>query len=156
MLDAYLGIDPGQSGAWALVTEDELLLAVGNLHIKKEWGAGLVRAVRAWSPRVHISRAIIERGGTRPENSRSRVYKTGEGAGLCKGVCLGFGIEIREVAPDAWKPGLGLRSSPSYSDRKRIAREYAQGIWPEARFSRPDHAEAALLSLWYIRRVLQI
>jgi len=146
------------SGAWALVTfPDELVLAFGNLNRKapggREWNVGLIEAIDRWHS--YVLNAVVEANSTRHFVSRGRVLKTGKSGGMVQGVLQARGIKFKTVAAEAWKPGLGVPSAPTYWLRKKSARRFAHEQFPGVKFPRHDHAEAALLALWYIRNVMK-
>lgn len=147
-----LGIDPGLSGAAALVNQAGELVDVFDLPIAGEGkltridGANLSRLLRATRPTA----AIIEAVAARPGQGVSSMFRFGMATGVVAGVIGSLEIPIRWVSPASWKRAMRLTAD------KEAARLRALETWPNhARdFARKhDHgrAEAALIAAYGLR-----
>ncbi len=143
-----IGVDPGKKGAWAVVSEDGRLVATGDL-LNLSRAVDLAKLL-AKSPSRVIG--VVETGGIRP--GQAHQFLVGRNVGRVEGALKALGVEVRPVTPQVWKYGLGIASKARYQERKKMARVFAKSVWPDAKFKRVDHAEAALIALWYVRRVL--
>jgi len=148
-----LGIDPGLSGAGAIVDDDGSLLSVFDMptmgeKTRKRIDASLVsRLIREIGP----SLAIIEDVHSMPGQGLSSTFSFGRSAGVVDGVLAALEVPVRFVDPRAWKKAYRL--SASKEDSRRAAIE----MWPKHAhlFERAkDHgrAEAALIARWGVMR----
>lgn len=138
-----LGIDPGISGAWALLADDGAMTAgdlptvAGGIDVPT-----FARLVRAATP----ARAIVEDVHSMPKQGVASTFKFGCAHGAVLGALLALGIPVEMVAPGRWKRSFRLGAD------KEASRALALRTWPAADcFGRKkDHgrAEAALIALW--------
>lgn len=146
-----LGIDPGLSGAYALLGP-EGLQAVGDLPTvqkahkggsRSELSPHLLHEVIARLPKIDI--AVVEQVTASPQMGTVSAFRFGECYGSINAVLACVGIRTEFVRPAAWKKALGLNSDAEVSRAKAL--EY----FPEASeffMRKMDHnrAEAALLA----------
>lgn len=154
---AVIGIDPGLSGAAALVDDAGRLLDVFDLPVVGDGpaaivdGANLARFIRAVAP----DRAVVELVSAMPKQGAASTFKFGRAVGVILGVLAAVEIPVVQVAPTRWKKAMRL-------DReKETSRLRAIETWPAAasEFARKrdhDRAEAALLALWAMREVAHV
>jgi len=138
----YLGIDPGKSGAMAIVDADGLLVDV----IKhKETQHDLWEWLRQSRPRIAF--AVLEKVASRPGQGVASTFKFGEQFGFCQGVLVAASIPFELVTPVRWQGVMGCRSKGD----KNVTKARAQQLWPDAKVI---HATAdAMLLAEYARRV---
>ena len=146
-----LGIDPGLTGALALIETSLDMLIVRDMPVAMAGkGRGhevvptwLADAVRALNPDV----AILERVHSMPGQGVHSVFSFGDSVGTVRGVLGALGVPVHRPSPGAWKRALRLDQD------KHAARAMAASLFPReaAYFTRVkdhDRAEAALLA-WY-------
>jgi crossover junction endodeoxyribonuclease RuvC len=143
-----LGIDPGISGAWAMLTAAGELLRVADIPVANNMVAGAVLAGELTG--YNFSYAVIERVGAMPGQGVSSMFRFGMATGIVTGVLAALGISILHVAPTVWKKHFNLSADKEASRMRAIEQ------WPKhaASFARKmDHgrAEAALIALWGAR-----
>jgi crossover junction endodeoxyribonuclease RuvC len=142
-----IGIDPGATGAVAIMSDNGYLIDLFDLpHIK---GAGLspqmlATALGEWDD---VNHAFIERVAARPGAGVSGMFNFGRDFGVILGVCGAMAIPYSLATPSKWKRDLGLTAD------KDQARARAAQLWPGAakQFARKKddgRAEAALIALW--------
>lgn len=144
-----LGIDPGLSGAYAVLEYGALITAadfpiIGSGKRHRIDGGAFADALR---PLLPVGYACIEQVGAMPKQGVSSTFKFGFSAGQILGVIEALEIPIMWVTPPRWKRDLRLSSD------KEASRCRAIEWWPNerARFARKkDHqrAEAALIARW--------
>lgn len=152
-----LGVDPGRTGAMALLEMDPegrpQLREVVRMPLedgdgKRVDARGLVEAVRTLRPDV----AVIERVGAAPGQGAASMFAFGRSLGLVEGAVAGLDwCQARWVAPNVWKPSLRLSGGVA---SKHQSVEMARRLWPEmAGEIRGDgEAEAALIgAYWCVR-----
>jgi len=137
----YLGIDPGKSGAIAVIDHE----GRGAMSIKL---SETPRDVWEWLV-VHgdADYGAIERVGSRPGQGVSSTFKFGESFGFCQGVLVASGVRHEFVSPSKWQGALGCRSKGD----KNVTKARAQQLFPDVKVT---HANAdALLLAEYARRI---
>ena len=143
----WLGVDPGATGALALVDEFGALLDVEDVPIvvvrgKSRLSAPLIAdLIRRWNP----DRAIVEQVNAMPKNGGASMFAFGYGAGALEGVLAAMGVPVDFVTPSVWKRAMRLSAD------KGLSRMTAQRRWPNAaplfkRVKDDGRAEAALLA----------
>lgn len=152
---AYIGIDPGLSGAIAVLWAD------GNLDImdtptavvKNTRRDYLVNDMAVLAAGLDGSVAAIEAARGMPRQSSATTFKQGYGCGLWQGILAARDIPYDVVDPQRWKRALGL---PVGAD-KGASRVLASRLFPAAagmltRTKDDGRAEALLLAEWRRRQ----
>jgi len=126
-----LGIDPGLSGAYALIDTDhpDTLAEPFPLAGKALDLAELLREWRILEPDV----AVIESVHAMPGQGVSSMFTFGRGLGQIEGVLAALEIRREYVTPQAWKK-LVLAGT---TKDKTAAIEYATRAFPSVRLVRP-------------------
>lgn len=155
-----LGIDPGLSGALALIGADGVIVedipimanGRGGATVKNQVnGAALAQLLRPHVDDIRI--AIVEqvstmgqRGKAGPKQGMATNGSLMHSLGVIQGVLATLGIPVHMVAPAAWKKTMGLTGTD-----KEYSRAKAQQLFPAAPLARvKDHnrAEALLLAVY--------
>ena len=156
--DFCLGIDPGLSGALALLdistrkihTIWDMPTKEGKVHPE---GVAMVVDLAKLIASARIV-AAVENVNSRPR--QAHAFSFGLGVGVIHG-CLGsLGVPFSLVAPQQWKSSFGLCrvGDETQASTKTRAREIACRLWPEhaADFKRvkdADRAEASLIGRFW-------
>jgi crossover junction endodeoxyribonuclease RuvC len=131
-----IGIDPGCSGALALLREDgelidTLLMPTIKVGTKSRVnGAAVAAWIKQWFDRFendHTARpfnAFLEQVGAMPGQGTSSMFTFGHAAGLVEGVVTGAGIPLTLVTPQAWKKKVGLIGQDKDAARSRAIQLY--------------------------------
>lgn len=150
-----MGVDPGISGAIAILDGIELLDIFDMPVVETVSGKKKKRRI---SPEMlvddiekHIeflSRVYIEDVHAMPGQGVTSMFAFGESAGLVRGVCAGLRLPVCLVSPITWKRQMKLQGAGKDASRAMAAR-----LWPQKaglfRRQRDDgRAEAALLALY--------
>jgi crossover junction endodeoxyribonuclease RuvC len=137
------GLDPGATGALALLDPDGQLVAVHDLpYLDGTVSAPLLAALlRDVEP---ISTAWVERAQAMPRQGIASTFRYGMGFGCLLGVLGALHIPVETVRPAEWKRAAGLSSDKAASRRR------ACELWPAhaerfARVKDDGRAEAALI-----------
>lgn len=143
-----IGIDPGLTGAIAVLSETgELLMAVdmpafqigGKNKIDVH---GLGNELKDYA---RNSRAVIELVSSQPKEGVVSAFSFGFATGAVHGAIGSLGIPLETVTPAKWKRYFRIPKD------KDAARQLAVRKWPHGPFSRKKdagRAEAALIALW--------
>ena len=154
----HIGIDPGLSGAVAVLAADGTLVALCDTPVltlstsrgsRQEYDVpGLVALLAPYAgPSAHV---ILEEAQSMPGQGVRSMFTVGMGFGLWLGILAAVGLPYTRVRPQVWKRTLGLGKD------KEQARLRAQQLYPGADLRRKkDHgrAEALLLAHYGWQRV---
>lgn len=162
MSNLILAIDPGLTGAYALIEDDGKIIEVGDLPViadlKTKWIDGDTLTER-WLDLIGVRdvAGVIERVHPMPESGSQGAFSQGMTLGSLLVSLQIVGASIELVAPASWKRDLGLLAPGSTDgERKRASLDKARLLFPRAPLDRQkDHgrAEALLIAHWYLHRV---
>jgi hypothetical protein len=140
----YLGIDPGKTGAIAVLNEDGALVCT---HAMPNTVADLVHLLRPYGDEE--ARAVLERVQVWAGNQMGKgsCFEFGRGYGRLEAALAAAFIPFDLVQPAKWQGVLSCLSKGN----KNITKARAQGLFPRATVT---HAIAdALLIAEYCRRL---
>ena len=154
MSDYRIGIDPGLTGAVALLAGKRALRVWDMPVVTEGRGKGvcavllaatLTEARELSSERPEV---ILERVGARPGQGVTSMFSFGRAAGIAEGVVAALGLPLRRVTPESWKRRARLTGKP-----KDAARALAIDLFPEiaselARKRDGGRADALLLAYY--------
>lgn len=155
-----IGIDPGVSGAAAIIGENGAMLAITDMPTvlaNKSSNRQMVNAyalaatLREWMSTHGPCVAITENVNTMPEQGIASSGAFMKSYGMILGVVAALGISMEIVSPQRWKKHFAL------SRDKDSARELAQRMFPAAPLNLKKHhnrAEALLLAKYYRERCM--
>jgi len=131
-----LGIDPGLTGAIALIDGEDCLQVWDMPAIEKTHGKG--KEVNAYLLADLIVEAVSEAEGNivahveqvsaMPGQGVSSMFSFGHSAGVVKGVLGALGVKVVMVRPQAWKKTHSLTGKG-----KDASRTLAISLYPEMR-----------------------
>lgn len=176
----FVGIDPGLSGAWAVISQDGTLLGIGNVPVeciigpdnksivsKQTDGGALYEALTQFEG--ILAAACVERIVIFPKISKIACVSLGDSAAAARIACQWAKIStIYQPTAALWKKDMGLSkakakkneevetSSDEPVDKKKVALAKARELFPNlpTRF-RHDKAEALLMAEYARRRYFQ-
>lgn len=135
----YIGIDPGKTGALAVVNEKGLFVCVIDYepHEVLEW---------LYENLNNINYGYLESVHSMPRQGVVSTFNFGENFGWWKGVLLSLEIKHELVPPRVWMKKYFLKKESAY-DKPGL--ELARKMFPEAPLSLKKHhnrADALLLA----------
>src|SRR5262245_47340364 len=153
----YLGVDPGVTGAFALLCIDGagqhsvtvtptpvLWLRIGTSRRRRYEIEPLLETLRALPP---IALACLEEQHARPGQGVTSTFATGYGAGMWTACLVACRIPFVVVHPRRWRSQVGLpQLHASYQARKNQVRLAACRRFP-AHPIRLEHADAVMLAV---------
>lgn len=156
-----IGVDPGLSGALAVVSAEGNLVAfdvmpcVGNVVD----ASGVVRLLRDYVKGHADVRVYLERGQAmrRPGRGQgaSSAFKFGRVCGLMEGALAGLGLSYMLVPPQSWQKVMhaGIERSLDPKERSRIAalRRFPGSdlrASPRCKKAHDGIVDAALIAAW--------
>lgn len=165
MMRFVLGIDPGCTGAYALLDEQGAIAAMGDLPIVRDgkaivlldgqFGFDIMRAAHDHdedTPTNASIAGVIERIGGRDNRGTSMVKAAAIFGGCCYAMQSNH-VPLNFVTPSQWKAHFNLQM-PGAKDlaRKKASLNKARLLFPTADLDREkDHnrAEALLIAEWF-------
>jgi len=144
----FLGIDPGQSGALALLSEDLHEVQVWDCPSSPEAAADLLRGV-VLEHRPAL--AGIEKVSAMPGQGVTSMFNFGQNAGGWRWALAVLQVPLLMVAPGKWQKAILDSGGGSTKER---ALSMARRMFPTIELSRKkDHgrADALLLALYAAR-----
>lgn len=152
-----IGIDPGKSGAIAMVEAGKVLFVEDTPVITPKKGKAqyderamfqlLESAVLDGAKKI-----ILEKVSAMPGQGVTSMFSFGQGFGLWLGMMAALSIPYELVTPQRW--GKDMLADIPGDDRKARSVMAAKRMFPELQFARKkDHgrAEAILLAAWGIK-----
>jgi crossover junction endodeoxyribonuclease RuvC len=149
----YIGIDPGVSGATAILTHDDVTFHdMPILEIKKKQTldyAGLATILRPYSGAAAF--AAVELVGAMPGQGVSSMFKFGQCYGAVLATLAALQIPYELVTPPVWKRAfrlVGCEKDESRAAALRLFPQCANDLKLKKHHGRAD----ALLMAEYLRR----
>jgi len=144
---AWIGIDPGKSGALALISSED--------QVAEDWpgdAAGAAELLMTWRLEYNVELVALERVGSMPGQGVKSMFSFGENFGTWQGILAALSIPYVMPRPQEWQKGLVSPSDGVDSKARSLA--VARRLFPEVELSRKkDHGRAdALLLAWWARR----
>ncbi len=153
---AFIGIDPGGSGAFSLVYKREIDVVdwtgLDDAVLQLETWLMLYPIHSAAIEEVH-ARVYLKRGAngrvTAQSQKGSSNFKFGMNFGMWQGMLKALGVPYELVPPSVWMGSYNLRKKNSKSDKPALdlARDKYPGV--DLRFKKHhDRAESLLIAAW--------
>ena len=154
----YVGIDPGKSGAIAVLDGYGEIVWVEDMPVigGQVSGAVLAGMIDVADPsgpgplQVELV-AVVEQVHSMPKQGVASSFDFGKSYGIVLGVLAALQVRTEFVPPTRWKKAMRLGSD------KEVARRRAIEHWPRQadvfkRKKDADRAEACLLALWLLQQ----
>lgn len=155
-----VAIDPGLTGAVAILTDNGSLIRVEGTPVEKvkrngknktmydtDGMAGLIRPYAG----IENVRGVCEAVHSMPAQGVSSSFQFGMGYGLWLGILAGLNIPYTTVTPQAWKKHFDLIGTD-----KSASAEVAKNLFPEHEWYTPrgraldGKADAALIAQYWL------
>ena len=139
----YLGVDPGESGAMAVINADGRF---GD-YIKL---SSTPRDIWYWINRYaeQIDYAILESVHAMPQQGVSSTFKFGKSFGTCIGLLAASGCRYELVTPQSWQKELSCMTRGD----KNVTKNRAQELYPNVKITHA-YADAILLAEYARRKI---
>ena len=147
---AWIGIDPGASGAIAILGSESVIYANDHLDISSSstW-------LFEWNCEFDIQMALLERVSAMPKQGVSSTFKFGINYGTWQGLLTALRISWMLVSPKDWQKGLVCKTDGA--DSKERSLNVARRMFPDVDLHRKkDHDKADALLIAYYARSLSI
>ena len=145
----FCGIDPGLSGALAILDGDGALVSVfpmpTRLHGKGfRVDAGHLRQIL--TKHGPITLCLLEQVASRPGQGVASAFTFGRGYGALEGAIGALGVPLDYVTPSVWKRAYSLTSNKQDSIRKACDLFPQLAEWRDGKGPPDGIAEAVLLA----------
>lgn len=144
----YAGIDPGKTGAYAIVSDD------GTTYEAFDWPGDEVSAANEIQEIVSnfdIRHCILESVHSMPKQGISSTFAFGTNFGIWRGILAANSIPFSLVRPQQWQKGLISKNDGK--DTKERSLTVARRLFPDAELHLKKHngRADALLMAWCAR-----
>ena len=126
-----IGIDPGLSGAIAILEDNKVLnifdmpvMAEGKKNKRQLNSAQLVNIIRDNTASTDEVAVVVEQVNAMPGQGVTSMFNFGQTFGAIKGVCAALNLPIFFVRPSKWKKHFELINSSKDSSRTKAIEMY--------------------------------
>ena len=126
-----IGIDPGLSGAIAILEDNKVLnifdmpvMAEGKKNKRQLNSAQLVNIIRGNTVPEDEVVVIVEQVNAMPGQGVTSMFNFGQTFGAIKGVCAALNLPIFFVRPSKWKKYFELINASKDSSRTKVIEMY--------------------------------
>lgn len=155
MNSVYLGVDPGVSGGWAVISDTGAVVLTmkmgdGPAEIAQQPMTCRQRVMMALGAGYDV-RAVVERVHSSPQMGVASAFTFGKNVGAILAALTAHGIPVDEVPPKTWQKVMGVVYPQGKPRDKNVTKRRAQQVFPSLTVT---HAIAdALLLAEFARRI---
>tara|TARA_A100001011_G_C13919399_1_gene678479 strand:+ start:195 stop:686 length:492 start_codon:yes stop_codon:yes gene_type:complete len=158
-----IGIDPGLSGAIA-VLEDKKVLGIFDMPVMAEGkknkrqlnSAQLVNVIKSNINQGEEISVVVEQVNAMPGQGVTSMFNFGQTFGAIKGVCAALKLPIYFVRPSKWKKHFELINSSKDSSRTKVIEMYPTLSDQLAKKKDVNKSDAILIARYYIEASLKV
>jgi crossover junction endodeoxyribonuclease RuvC len=150
----FIGIDPGQSGAFAMINENLDIVCIHDWSMEANVAA-ILRKINAEAiGKGRIINAALEYAHAMPKQGVSSMFKFGANYGIWQGILATLQIPYLIVTPQKWQKGVIKKA-----ETKEPAISAAGRLFPTAELYGPrggkkdGRADALLIAYWCKRNL---
>ena len=151
-----IGIDPGLSGAIAILEDNKVLnifdmpvMAEGKKNKRQLNSAQLVNIIRGNTVPEDEVVVIVEQVNAMPGQGVTSMFNFGQTFGALKGICAALELPIFFVRPSKWKKHFELINSSKDSSRTKAIEMYPSLSDDLARKKDVNKSDAILIARFY-------
>ena len=151
-----LGIDPGLSGAIAILEKKKVLnlfdmpvMAEGKKNKKQLNSAQLVNIIKENSIGDEEIAVVVEQVNAMPGQGVTSMFNFGQTFGAIKGICAALNLPIFFVRPSKWKKYFELINSSKDSSRTKVIEMYPSLSSQLAKKKDVNKSDAILIARYY-------
>jgi len=158
-----VGIDPGLSGAIAILENNKVLnifdmpvMAEGKKNKRQLNSAQLVSIIKdGTKPESEIA-VVVEQVNAMPGQGVTSMFNFGQTFGAIKGVCAALELPIFFVRPSKWKKHFELINSSKDSSRTKVIEMYPSLSSQLAKKKDVNKSDAILIARFYSETRLKV
>ena len=151
-----IGIDPGLSGAIAVVQNNKVLaiydmpvMAEGKKNKKQLNSAQLVNIIRENTGNEDEIAVVVEQVNAMPGQGVTSMFNFGQTFGAIKGICAALKLPIFFVRPSKWKKHFELINSSKDSSRTKVIEMYPSLANQLSKKKDVNKSDAILIARFY-------
>ena len=151
-----IGIDPGLSGAIAVVQNNKVLaiydmpvMAEGKKNKKQLNSAQLVNIIRENTGNEDEIAVVVEQVNAMPGQGVTSMFNFGQTFGAIKGICAALKLPIFFVRPSKWKKHFELINSSKDSSRTKAIEMYPSLANQLSKKKDVNKSDAILIARFY-------
>ena len=157
-----LGIDPGLSGAIAILENKKVLtlfdmpvMAEGKKNKKQLNSAQLVKIIQENTRAEEDISVVVEQVNAMPGQGVTSMFNFGQTFGAIKGVCAALNLPIFFVRPSKWKKYFELINSSKDSSRTKVIEMYPSLSNQLTKKKDVNKSDAILIARYYYDKRLK-
>ena len=151
-----IGIDPGLSGAIAVLENNKVLnifdmpvMSEGKKNKRQLNSAQLVNLIKSnIEPQEEVS-VIVEQVNAMPGQGVTSMFNFGQTFGAIKGICAALGLPIFFVRPSKWKKHFELINSSKDASRTKAIEMYPSLSEQLSKKKDVNKSDAILIARFY-------
>ena len=158
-----VGIDPGLSGAIAILENNKVLsifdmpiMAEGKKNKKQLNSAQLVKIIKENIKMEDEVAVVVEQVNAMPGQGVTSMFNFGQTFGAIKGVCAALNLPIFFVRPSKWKKHFELINSSKDSSRTKVIEMYPSLSDQMARKKDVNKSDAILIARFFNETRLKV
>ena len=151
-----IGIDPGLSGAIAIVQNNKVLaiydmpvMAEGKKNKKQLNSAQLVNLIKENTENEDEIAVIVEQVNAMPGQGVTSMFNFGQTFGAIKGICAALKLPIFFVRPSKWKKYFELINCSKDSSRTKVIEMYPSLANQLSKKKDVNKSDAILIARFY-------
>tara|TARA_Y100001958_G_C20913634_1_gene330756 strand:- start:35 stop:526 length:492 start_codon:yes stop_codon:yes gene_type:complete len=151
-----IGIDPGLSGAIAVVQNNKVLaiydmpvMAEGKKNKKQLNSAQLVNIIKENTENDDEIVVVVEQVNAMPGQGVTSMFNFGQTFGAIKGICAALELPIFFIRPSKWKKHFELINSSKDSSRTKVIEMYPSLANQLSKKKDVNKSDAILIARFY-------
>ena len=151
-----IGIDPGLSGAIAILENNKVLnlfdipvMSEGKKNKRQLNSAHLVNLIRENINSNEEIAVVVEQVNAMPGQGVTSMFNFGQTFGAIKGICAALGLPITLVRPSKWKKHFDLINSSKDASRTKVIELYPSLSHQLTKKKDVNKSDAILIARFY-------
>ncbi len=151
-----IGIDPGLSGAIAILEDNKVLqifdmpvMAEGKKNKRQLNSAQLVNIIKENTQESEEKAVVVEQVNAMPGQGVTSMFNFGQTFGAIKGICAALNLPIFFVRPTKWKKYFELINSSKDSSRTKAIEMYPSLSNQLSKKKDVNKSDAILIARYY-------
>ena len=157
-----IGIDPGLSGAIAILEDKKVLnildmpvMAEGKKNKRQINSAQLVNIIKKNIHKTDEISVVVEQVNAMPGQGVTSMFNFGQTCGAIKGVCAALELPIFFIRPSKWKKHFELINSSKDASRTKAIEMYPSLSDKLSKKKDVNKSDAILIARYYIETRLK-
>ena len=157
-----IGIDPGLSGAIAILENNKVLsifdmpiMAEGKKNKRQLNSAQLVNIIKENTSKSEEIAVVVEQVNAMPGQGVTSMFNFGQTFGAIKGVCAALDLPIFFVRPSKWKKHFELINSSKDASRTKVIEMYPTLSAQLTKKRDVNKSDAVLIAKFYFETKLK-